>query len=88
MTFLEVPLERGQHVTVFWPGGPYNFVLEFDWAERHNVAEEKWKDWFVIHGREVEPDPKYGGTRAFYVHPVDGGYALLPYNGAVQPRSR
>jgi hypothetical protein len=71
------PHKRGERVTVFWPNGPYDFVLEFEYAEQ--VLAPGREDWIVIHGLVVEPDgPQHRAFRGFYVHPVEGGYSLLP----------
>jgi hypothetical protein len=84
----ELPHKPGELVTVFWPGGPHNFVLEFDHAEEFDLYGGEWTDWFLIHGTCTGDDgcpvnSKTGGRyhhmRNFYVHPVDGGYALVPY---------
>lgn len=74
---LEKLHERGERVTVRWPGGPYDFVLEYQRAEP--VSMSGWDDWFMIHGFCVEPvGVQHQTMRQFYVHPVDDGYALLP----------
>jgi hypothetical protein len=73
--------KSGERVTVRWPGGPYDFVMEFDHAEAINAPG--WEDWFNIHGVVVEPsEPKHHVYRAFYVHQVGKGeYALVPFRG-------
>lgn len=80
---LEKLHERGERVTVRWPGGPYDFVLEFDYAEPSTMSG--WEDWLTIHGLCVEPEgPQHRMTRSFYVRPVEGEertYALLPKKG-------
>lgn len=73
--------KRGERVTVRWPGGPYDFVMEFEYAEA--IGAPGWEDWFNIHGFVVEPKgPGHQTTRGFYVHQVGKGeYALLPFRG-------
>jgi hypothetical protein len=74
---LEKLHKRNERVTIRWPGGPYDFVVEFDHAEP--AASPGWEDWLVIHGLCVEPEgPGHRAMRSFYVHPVKSGYALLP----------
>jgi hypothetical protein len=70
--------KRGELVTVRWPGGPYDFVLEFEYAESVNTLG--WEDWIVIHGLVVEPaGPQHRNLRGFYVHPIgENEYELLP----------
>ena len=73
---LEKLHERGERVTVRWPGGPYDFVILFDYAEPGRDG------WLTIHGLCVEPEgPQHRMPRSFYVRPVEGEertYALLP----------
>lgn len=73
--------EPGERVAIAWPGGPYDFVIEFGYAER--VWAEGWEGWLVLHGMVVEPEgPEHRAYRAFYVHPADqGGYAMIPFRG-------
>ncbi|MEU4237919.1 hypothetical protein [Actinoplanes sp. NPDC026619] len=68
---------RRERVTIRWPDGPYDFVVEFDHAEPGGMSG--WDDWLIIHGLCVEPEgPQHRTMRSFFVHPVEGGYALLP----------
>ena len=65
---------RGDRVTVFWPNGPYDFVV------RYESHEDAGRDgWVWLYGHAVNG----GGNGRWYVHPVKGGYALLPYTGTV-----
>ncbi|AGL20943.1 hypothetical protein [Actinoplanes sp. N902-109] len=77
---LEKLHKQGERVTIRWPGGPYDFVILFDYAEPSGAAG--WEDWLTIHGMCVEPEgPQHHTRRSFYVHPVEGEertYALLP----------
>lgn len=83
MTGEPVNLEKlhgyGERVTVRWPGGPYDFEVEFHYAEP--VHAPGWEDWLVLHGVVVSPEgPQHRTFRAFYVHPVEAEertYALL-----------
>lgn len=74
--------KRGEHITVFWPGGPYDFDVEYGWTE--TIGAPGWEDWIVIHGVATpadgprKDDPRLRADRSFYVKPVDGGYTLLP----------
>jgi hypothetical protein len=78
---MKQPHRRGERVTVFWPGGPYDFAVEFDFAEP--LHAEGWDGWFVLHGT-AEPTGGerhrwYPMRRSFYVHAVEGGYALVRF---------
>jgi hypothetical protein len=64
--------KRGERVTVLWPGGQYDFVLEF------NRAEPGVNGWLWLTGLVVEPEGvEHRGQRTFYVHPVPGGKFTL-----------
>lgn len=74
--------EPGEPVVVLWPGGPDNFKILFSHAEAAPLAGERWRDWITITGFVVEPSGlEYRTTRSFFVHPVEGVYALLPKKG-------
>jgi len=78
---LEKLHERGELVTVRWPGGPYDFVLEFEAAEP--VGAVGWEDWFNISGMQVKPREQWPLGRTFYVRPVEdepGVYTLVPFD--------
>lgn len=68
--------ERGERIIVRWPGGPYDFVIEFSYAESGR------DDWLTIHGLCVDPEgPQDRTMRSFYFRQVEGEertYALLP----------
>lgn len=72
------PHKPGELVNIHWPGGPYDFRIRFDYADKVNAPG--WEDWIVLRGFVVEPrGPQHQCTRAFYCHPVaGGGYAMLP----------
>lgn len=76
--------KRGERILIRWPGGPYDFIVEFEYSER--VLAAGWEDWIVVHGFVVEPQgPQHQMTRSFYCHPFvngDGsydGYEMIPY---------
>jgi hypothetical protein len=71
------PHERNERITIFWPGGPYNFVIEF-----HYASPGLRRGWMWIRGFVVEPNaPENRMTREFYVQPVKGGYSLVELRG-------
>lgn len=75
---------RRERVTVFWPGGPHHFEILFHEARPWGPTEGPWADWFLINGLVVSPggvENRY--VRSFYVHPIAGGYALVPHSDAV-----
>lgn len=66
--------KRGERLLIKWPGGLYDFVIEFEYAEPVGAG-----GWRVLHGLVVEPDgPQHRQLRGFYVRPVPDGYTLLP----------
>lgn len=70
---------RGDKVTVRWPGGLYDFVIEFEYAEA--APPHQGSDgWLWLSGMVVEPaGPEHRSFRTFYVQPVAGGaFSLLP----------
>lgn len=72
----EQPYERNERVTIFWPNGPHDFVIEFHRAEPASMRD----GWLYVRGLVVEPNtPQQRTTRDFFVHPVEGGYALVPH---------
>lgn len=77
--------KRGERVNVFWPGGPYDFIVQYEYHSP--VRAPGWEGWIVLHcvvcehahGDTVEPAPiGHRQFTSFYVHPVERGYALLP----------
>jgi len=77
--------KRGERITIRWPGGPHDFVLEFEYAEP--VGGVGWEDWFTITGVVVEPGT--ARMQSFYVHPVEAGvYALLPVRESSPVRAK
>jgi len=67
----------GDRVTVRWPGGSYDFVIEYDHEEPSQPG-----GWVVVHGLVVEPvGPEHRRHRGFYAHQVGAGiYEMLPKN--------
>lgn len=65
-----------ERVTLRWPGGFYDFVIEFSSIDQDR-ADPKW--WW-IRGLVVSPEgPEHRASRTFMVRRVDGEWALLPY---------
>jgi hypothetical protein len=60
---------RGERVTILWPGGQYDFVMDVRDVQQHQGG------WVLLHGVVVEP---YRAVRDFYVRPADGGFSLAP----------
>lgn len=75
----ELP-KRGERVTIRWPGGPYDFEIEYiDLDDGMPRADD---GWYWLRGLVVKPeDHRQRMARTFYVTPVEGGYALLPKIG-------
>lgn len=76
--------EKGERVTVRWPGGLYDFVLEFGWAEKVNGPSWSTDDWYVVHGLVVEPSaPEHRSFRGLYSHRTGPReYTMLPHRKA------
>lgn len=69
--------KRDERILIRWPGGPYDFVIEFESVEP--VLAKGWEGWVSIRGFVVEPQGlRHQMTRSFYCHPVDGGYEMIP----------
>lgn len=69
--------ERGERVTIRWPNGPYDFVIEFERLD-HEMPQAP-DGWLWMRGYVVEPvGPRYQGWQTFYVQPVGDDYALMP----------
>ena len=65
--------KQGERVTIRWPGGDYDFVIEFSYAE------ELPDGWLVLHGLVVEPvGIEHRMVRGFQVRRVGDDFALLP----------
>lgn len=73
--------ERGERVTILWPGGPHGYVIEFAgidvaMGERLGAAG----GWVWMRGAVIEParlaSPRH---RVFYVGPAEkGAWTLVP----------
>jgi hypothetical protein len=77
------PHPHGEYITVFWPGGPYDFRGQFLRSEQ--ISDTGWKGWLVVTlwvtdlpRCTSQDEVYYPMAQTFFVHPVDGGYALLP----------
>jgi hypothetical protein len=69
--------KRGERVTVRWPGGPYDFEVEYERLD--DTAPAAADGWYWLRGVVVSPEDQQNRmARTFYVQPVDDGYALLP----------
>lgn len=65
----------GERVTIFWPGGFYDFVIEFASLR----PDPHRPGWLLVTGLVVRPEGvEHRSTRTFSVERVVGGYALLP----------
>ena len=62
----------GERVTVRWPGGDYDYVIELRDLQRLP------DDWLLVSGSVVEPVSQHRTCRSFQVHWVDGEFSLLP----------
>lgn len=73
----------GDLVTVRWPDGPHDYMIEFKDAVPFGPGNQSRPDWFLISGRVVQPrGPMEGRQHTFYVHPVNGdpgAYELTPF---------
>lgn len=67
----------GESVTVRWPNGDYDFVLEFEYAEPGAEG------WILLTGVVLEPQGvAQGRRRSLYVKPTtDGEFTLRPKIG-------
>jgi hypothetical protein len=65
---------KGELVSVRWPGGPHDFVLQFDHVNTSIPNPPGWEHWVTLVG-VANP----GGWSRFYVQPVEPGvWTLLP----------
>jgi hypothetical protein len=67
--------ERGEHVTVRWPGGEYDFKIQLEYLEKLPDG------WLLLSGRLLEPVGQHRVMRRFQVRRVDGEFSLLPKLG-------
>ena len=61
--------DQGETITIRWPGGPFDFVMEFE-CER--TPPPPWPGWRFLYGRIVQPENWYPSLWAPMVHLVDG----------------
>jgi hypothetical protein len=68
----------GELITIRWPGAPYDFKIQFQYADKVNAPG--WESWVVLHGLVVEPHgPQHQAYRGFYCHPIgDREYEMIP----------
>jgi len=73
MDQLHRPDER---ITIRWPGGPHDYVIEFEKAEPLDAI----RGWLYLYGLVVQPSaPQFRTRRGFYCRPVgDREYTMLP----------
>lgn len=66
----------GERVTVKWPGGFYDFVIEYTREEPSQP-----EGWVVVHGLVVKPSgPQHRANRGFYARRTDDReYTMLPH---------
>lgn len=68
---------KGERVTIRWPGGPYDFVIQFDAIDESMPRAED--GWLWMTGYVVEPvGPRHQTWQTFYVRPDGDDYALIP----------
>jgi hypothetical protein len=79
--------KRGERVTIRWPGGPYDFEIEY--LGLNDAMPEAEDGWYWLRGLVVEPEGhRHRMAQTFYVQPDGDGYALLPkITPGVQPAS-
>jgi len=72
---VRVDLKYGDRVTVKWPGGFHDFVIQYTHEERHGDG------WVTVHGLVVEPNgPEYRANQGFYARRTGTAeYTMLPY---------
>jgi len=65
---------RGERVTILWPGGDHDFVM--DVRSAHDRPGGLGAGWVLLNGALVEP---YRDVRDFCVRRTEGGgFSLLP----------
>jgi hypothetical protein len=69
--------ERGELVTIRWPGGPHDIVIKFDCVPSGWPAPAK--GWVWLRGQVKEPRMPAPWVQVFHVQPIDGGYELMPH---------
>lgn len=81
MNARRIPPQAGQHVTVRWPGGPYDFTVEFGYEEQAGTHSSTGDEpWVVVHGAVVEPRGR--GPKFFYARRTGAfEYTMLPHKG-------
>lgn len=67
--------QRGETITIRWPGGPFDFVMKF---EREQESRPPWPGWHFLYGQIIKPENWHPGCWAPMVHLVDGEWALKP----------
>lgn len=72
--------KRGERVTVRWPGGPYDFEIEY--IGLNEAMPRADEGWYWVRGLVVKPeDHQHRMAQTFMVQPVKGEertYALMP----------
>jgi hypothetical protein len=70
---------EGERITIRWPGGPYDFVMEFEGLHETGPAPEP--GWAWLHGRIVEPDPGFPRWQTLYARSAGGDWEMKPHGG-------
>lgn len=74
MTAPDLPTE-GDRIVIRWPGGPYDFVMDF-LCER--TPRPPTPGWHFLHGVIVEPARWYPNPWSPMAHLVDGEWTMKP----------
>jgi len=71
-------IKPGELVTIRWPEGQHDFVIEFGRVSAPELAG--WEDWVILHGVVVEPDdPRHRAFRGFCPRQIgDREFTMLP----------
>lgn len=56
--------DRGERVIIRWPGGLYDFVMEFHYLDDSHPTPPD--GWFNVHGAVLEPEQAGRRARTFY----------------------
>lgn len=69
---------KGERITIRWPGGPHDFVMEFEIEDTHIAGPP---GWYYLHGLVVSPANWHPRWWSPMVHLVDGKWTMLPKGG-------
>lgn len=66
----------GERVKIYWPQGPYDFVIQYSGIDDGMPAPQM--GWLWMRGLVVEPaGVEHRAMRTFLVHRVDGHFEML-----------